>query len=102
MHLFRLYIFFKNTKKKVVYQVKAIERRFNELGKRIQRKKEVLKSTEKELKDLEADIGQAKQWVSEKESYLRNQPPIGFETKASEERLQLLKVAFNSINDVNE
>lgn len=54
------------------------------------------------MKDLEADIGQAKQWVSEKESYLRNQPPIGFETKASEERLQLLKVAFNSINDVNE
>ncbi|XP_024081429.1 nesprin-1 [Cimex lectularius] len=72
-------------------QLKSIEKRFNDLGKRIQRNREVLNTAQDELKGINDELQQAKTWVDEKKNFIRNQPPLGFEPKSSEDRVQLLK-----------
>ncbi|CAH1403532.1 unnamed protein product [Nezara viridula] len=72
-------------------QAKSIERRFNEIGKRIQRKMEILQSTQSELKAIEDEVNEAKSWVSEKADYVKNLPPVGYQAKMCDDRVHLLK-----------
>lgn len=55
---------------------------------------EILQSTQNELSGLMDEVDAAKSWVAEKTHYIQNLPPVGFETKVSDERVQALKVRF--------
>ncbi|CAA9993818.1 unnamed protein product, partial [Nesidiocoris tenuis] len=80
-------------------QIKGFDKKFNDLGKKISRKKDVLKSTNEELEGINDTLGQAKDWAKSKLDYVRNPPPMGYDVKASDERVQALKLsAMNSTN----
>ena len=72
--------------------MKSVERRYNDVTKRVQRKTEIIRTTKQELGSIRDEINQARAWVKEKYDYVQNPPPLGFESKATEERMQLLKV----------
>lgn len=76
--------------------MKSFDKKFNDLGKKIKRKKDVLKSANEELEGINDTLSQAKQWVDSKLDYVRNPPPVGYDAKASEERVQALKVRLNT------
>ncbi|KAL1139465.1 hypothetical protein AAG570_006449 [Ranatra chinensis] len=75
-------------------QMKGLERRFNDMAKRVERKMEVIKTTQKEFGSISDEVRQARTWVRQKLDYLQNPPPIGYESKASEECIQFLKVSW--------
>lgn len=72
--------------------MKSVERRYNDIAKRIQRKAQVLAMTHKGLDAAQQEISQAREWVREKMAFVQAPPPLGYENKATEERVQLLKV----------
>lgn len=50
--------------------------------------------THKGLEAAQQEISQARDWVKEKMAFVQSPPPLGYENKATEERLQLLKVSY--------
>lgn len=50
--------------------------------------------THKGLEAAQQEINQARDWVREKMAFVQSPPPLGYENKATEERLQLLRVYF--------
>ncbi|XP_039285327.1 nesprin-1-like [Nilaparvata lugens] len=72
-------------------QLKAVERRYNDIAKRIQRKAQVLESTKKGLDSAQQEVAQAREWVQAKMALVNNPPPLGFDSKAADERLLVLR-----------
>ncbi|XP_075225316.1 muscle-specific protein 300 kDa isoform X2 [Lycorma delicatula] len=72
-------------------QLRAVERRYNDIAKRIQRKAQVLETTKKGLDSAQQEIAQAREWVKSKMTLVQNPPPIGYDAKAADERQLLLK-----------
>ncbi|GLH12192.1 Nesprin-1, partial [Gryllus bimaculatus] len=72
-------------------QLKSVERRYNDIAKRIQRKSQVLKLTHKGLEGARQEIESARTWILEKMALVQAPPPLGFESKAAEDRQQALK-----------
>lgn len=72
-------------------QMKSIERRYNDLAKKLQRKLQILEMTRKGIEDTRNEIEQARNWVQENIVNLRKPTPIGFESRKAEERLNVLR-----------
>ena len=75
-------------------QLKSVERRYNDIAKRVQRKLQVLEMTRKGLENAHQEIEQAREWIREKLKQVETCPAIGFESKVADERLQYLRVSF--------
>lgn len=72
-------------------QLKSVERRYGEMAKRLERKSQVLDMTNKGIESVKDEIEQTRAWVIEKDQELQNSQPLGFESKAAEDRRQKLK-----------
>lgn len=72
-------------------QVKSIERRYNDISKRLQRKLQVLEMTRKGIEGTRDEIEQAREWVKEKLIEVKKPILLGFETKNAEDKIQHLK-----------
>jgi nesprin-1 len=73
-------------------QLKAVERRHNDVHKRIQRKAQILEMTKKGVDSALQEIEQARNWAREKMAEVENPSPLGCDSKTAEEKLQSLKV----------
>ena len=78
----------------IYLQLKSVERRYNDIAKRVQRKLQVLEMTRKGLENAHQEIEQAREWIREKLKQLETCPALGFESKVADERLQCLRVSF--------
>lgn len=82
-------------------QMKSVERRYNDIAKRLQRKSQILDMTRKGIEDTRNEIEQAREWVKEKLHELQKPPPLGFESRKAEDKLNtlrgLLKEADNKL-----
>ena len=78
----------------IYLQLKSVERRYNDIAKRVQRKLQVLEMTRKGLESAHQEIEQAREWIREKLKQLETCPALGFESKVADERLQSLRVSF--------
>jgi nesprin-1 len=76
-------------------QLKSVERRYNDIAKRVQRKAQVLEMTRKGLEGAHQETEQAREWIREKLRMLEAQTPLGFESKVADDRLQSLRVSFS-------
>lgn len=74
--------------------MKSVERRYNDIAKRVHRKAQVLEMTRKGLEGARQEIEQAREWIGEKMKELETHPPLGFESKVADDRLQSLRVSF--------
>ncbi|KAF5292003.1 hypothetical protein FQA39_LY14120 [Lamprigera yunnana] len=72
-------------------QLKSVERRYNDIGKRLQRKVQVLEMTKKGIEDTRNEIEQAREWVKQKSIQLQKQTPLGFESRKMDDKLNSLK-----------
>ncbi|KAL5279677.1 hypothetical protein ACFFRR_003964 [Megaselia abdita] len=72
-------------------QVKSLERRYNDVGKRIDRKAQLLDVTNKGVEGAKAEIEQIQNWVKEKITELQSPVAMGFDVKSGESRQQALK-----------
>lgn len=68
-----------------------MERRYNDLSKRLQRKVQVLEMTRKGIEGTREEIEQARNWVKEKMIEIQKPVLLGFESKNSDDRIQYLK-----------
>ncbi|XP_074030429.1 muscle-specific protein 300 kDa isoform X10 [Leptinotarsa decemlineata] len=82
-------------------QTKSIERRYNDISKRLQRKLQVLESTRKGIEDTRNEIETARDWLREKLVSLQRPEPLGFESRKAEDKINslsdLLKEAANKL-----
>ncbi|XP_044734627.1 nesprin-1 [Chrysoperla carnea] len=72
-------------------QIKSIERRNNDIAKRIQRKSQVLEMTRKGIEGTRNDIEQAREWVSDRTEELKAPSTLSYESSAADEKLKKLK-----------
>lgn len=72
-------------------QVKSLERRYNDVGKRIDRKAQLLDVTNKGVEGAKDEIEQISNWVKEKIAELQAPSPMGYDVKSGENRQQALK-----------
>lgn len=75
-------------------QLKAVERRHNDIHKRIQRKAQILEMTKKGVDTALQEIEQARKWAKDRIAEVQNPSPLGFDSKSAEDKLQSLKVRF--------
>ncbi|KAG5889989.1 hypothetical protein JTB14_035905 [Gonioctena quinquepunctata] len=82
-------------------QTKSIERRYNDISKRLQRKLQVLQSTRQGIDDTRSEIESARDWIREKLVSLQRPEPLGFESRKAEDKINslsdLLKEAGNKL-----
>ncbi|XP_068085330.1 muscle-specific protein 300 kDa [Anabrus simplex] len=78
-------------------QLKSVDRRYNDLAKRIQRKNQVLNMAYKGLEGARQEIDGALEWVREKIAQVQAPPPLGFESKAADDRHQALKALLKEV-----
>lgn len=71
-------------------QLKSVERRNNDIAKRLQRKAQVLEITHKEIDGTRQEIEDTHNWVVQKINSIKNPEPLGYESKAAKERQQEL------------
>lgn len=71
--------------------MKALDRRYGDVEKRLQRKTQVLELTRKGVESARADIDAARAWVADRLRELAELPPLGSSVRAAEERQQALK-----------
>jgi nesprin-1 len=72
-------------------QMKSIERRYNDIGKRLQRKLQILDMTRKGIDDTRNEIEHARDWVKDRLVELQRPPALGFESRKADDRLNALK-----------
>lgn len=72
-------------------QLKSVDRRFNDISKRIDRKAQMLEATNKGVECARNEIEQVDNWVKQQISDLQSPQSIGFESTSAEGRLQKLK-----------
>ncbi|XP_052120036.1 muscle-specific protein 300 kDa isoform X1 [Frankliniella occidentalis] len=72
-------------------QMKAVDRRYGDVEKRLQRKTQVLELTRKGVESARNEIDAARAWVADKLRELGELPPLGTTVRAAEERQQALK-----------
>lgn len=72
-------------------QSKSIERRYNDLSKRLQRKLQVLEMTKKGIEDTRNEISATRDWIKEKTVGLRKPEPLGFESRKADDKINALK-----------
>lgn len=74
--------------------MKVLERRYNDVAKRVQRKSQVLSGTLKGVEAAQGEINEARQWVREKMTSVTTPPLLGFDSKTADERQNQLNVSY--------
>lgn len=72
-------------------QLKSVERRYNDISKRLQRKVQVLEMTRKGIEGTRDEIEQARDWVKDKLTEVQKPILLGYESKNADGRIQYLK-----------
>lgn len=72
-------------------QIKSVERRHGDIGKKLQRKAQVLEMTSQGIEATKREIEENREWISDKKRIARSQEPLGYESRQAEERLLSLK-----------
>lgn len=72
-------------------QMKSLDRRYADLGKRLERKAQLLDVTNKSVGGVKGEIDQLQNWVKEKIQELQAPSTLSFEPKAAEARQQAIK-----------
>lgn len=73
-------------------QQKSVERRYNDVSKRIDRKAQVFEVTNRGVDGAKNEIAQVQNWVNTQISDLQSPTSLGYGSKSAESRLQHLKV----------
>ena len=73
-------------------QIKSVERRHADIGKKLQRKAQVLEMTAQGIEATRKEIEENRDWISQKKQFARISESLGFDTKLAEEKLLALKV----------
>ncbi|KAK2588097.1 hypothetical protein KPH14_004158 [Odynerus spinipes] len=76
---------------KVNEQLASVERRHTELGRKLQRKAQVLDTTAQGIEATRQEIEENRNWIEQKKEQARSTEPLGYESKQAEERLLVLK-----------
>lgn len=72
-------------------QLKSVDRRYNDISKRIDRKAQMLDATNRGVECARKEIEQVDNWVKQQIADLQSPQSIGFESTSAEGRLQKLK-----------
>ncbi|XP_012271233.1 nesprin-1 isoform X8 [Orussus abietinus] len=75
-------------------QIKSVERRYGDIGKKLQRKSQVLDMTAQGIEATKREIEEIREWIDGKKKEARLSGPIGFESKLAEERMLALKATL--------
>lgn len=82
-------------------QMKTLERKYNDIQKRLQRKLQILEMTQKGIDDTKNEIENARAWVQNQLVNLRKQEPLGFEVHKTDDRLNALKNLLKETDNKN-
>lgn len=77
-------------------QIKSVERRHADIGKKLQRKAQVLDMTAQGIEATRREIEENREWIEQRKQQIKMPELLGFESKQAEERLLALKVAVCS------
>lgn len=72
-------------------QLKSVERRYNDVSKRIDRKAQVFEVTNRGVDGARKEIGQVQNWINSQITVLQSPQSLGYGKKSAESRLQHLK-----------
>lgn len=72
-------------------QMKSLDRRYADLGKRLERKAQLLDVTNKAVEGVKGEIDQLQNWTKEKIQEVQAPASMGFEPKSGEARQQAIK-----------
>ena len=72
-------------------QVKSLERRQNEISKKIQRKAQILEMTSQGIEATRREIEDNREWIRDKKEIVQSTEPLGYESRQVDERLLVLK-----------
>lgn len=72
-------------------QIKSVERRYADIGKKLQRKSQVLDMTAQGIESTRKEIEDNREWINKKKQQARDKDLLGFECKPAEDRVQSLK-----------
>lgn len=72
-------------------QMKSIDRRFNDISKRIERKAQIFDVTNRGVENARGEIEQIDNWTKQQINELQSPQALGFESKSADSRLQKLK-----------
>lgn len=78
-------------------QIKSVERRYADIGKKLQRKAQVLEMTAHGIEATRQEIEENREWIEQKKQQVKMPELLGFESKQAEERLLTLKVILHFI-----
>ncbi|CAK1540777.1 unnamed protein product [Leptosia nina] len=67
-------------------QMKSVERRYNDIGKRIQRKLQMLEITYKAIDGTKNEVAAQNEWLQNQIDSIQHPEPLGFESKSVKER----------------
>ncbi|CAH3870841.1 unnamed protein product [Pieris brassicae] len=67
-------------------QMKSVERRYNDIGKRIQRKLQMLEITYKAIDSTKSEVAAQNEWLQKAIDTVQHPEPLGFESKVVKER----------------
>lgn len=70
-------------------QLKSLERRENDIAKRVQRKAHMLETTKKNFETITQETQQLRDWIAAKMHELKTPEPVGFLSKQTNEKLQV-------------
>lgn len=72
-------------------QMKSIDRRYNDISKRIERKAQIFDVTNRGVEGARGEVEQIDNWTKQQISELQSPQALGFESKSADSRLQKLK-----------
>ncbi|EZA53954.1 Nesprin-1 [Ooceraea biroi] len=75
-------------------QIKSVERRYADIGKKLQRKAQVLDMTAQGIEATRREIEENREWIEQKKQQIKMPELLGFESKQAEERLLALKAVL--------
>lgn len=78
-------------------QIKSVERRYADIGKKLQRKSQVLDMTAQGIEATRREIQDNREWIGEKKQQARASELLGFESKLADEKVSALKVGRRSV-----
>ena len=73
-------------------QIKSVERRYADIGKKLQRKSQVLDMTAQGIEATRKEIEDNREWISDKKQQARASGLLGFDSKLADEKVSALKV----------
>ncbi|XP_062549338.1 muscle-specific protein 300 kDa isoform X2 [Armigeres subalbatus] len=80
-------------------QIKSMDRRFQDINKRLNRKFEIIDGTNKALLKIVSDVDSVRQWLNEKSDLIKTPYTLGFEAKSAEAQQQAFKNLLKEVEN---